>query len=122
VNGLSLAMLALAPCVALAQSSNGITPDLSPENLDACTLIENGVERLACYDDFAAPEQTFEYEKTTRPDETDESDPDYSGKNKEDSAWYPICWGVMWPPKKQFFRSRGVLLGIGRCTFFLLPI
>jgi len=112
-------MLALAPCVALAQSSNGITPDLSPENLDACTLIENGVERLACYDDFAAPEQTFEYEKTTRPDETDESDPDYSGKNKEDSGVVSDLLGRYVAAEKAIFSFSGSF--VGHRPMYLLP-
>lgn len=48
-------LLALAPSALLAQASPTAT---LPEDLDACTLIDDGGERLACYDDFATPSRT----------------------------------------------------------------
>ncbi len=54
-NGFVLAILVLVPALTLAQTS----PDTgSADSLDACKLIVDSGERLACYDDFATPADT----------------------------------------------------------------
>lgn len=56
-------LLAWMPAAALAQASSGAPP----EDLDACTLIDNRNERLACYDAFATPSRS----STERADQED---------------------------------------------------
>lgn len=118
--GLLLALVALSPPVALAQTPAETTPNKTQKSLDACSLIENGVERLACYDNFAAPEVTREYEQgATQTDGMPDTNPKLAGKEDEDSGVMSALLGQYVAAERAIFSFSGSF--VGHRPMYLLP-
>jgi len=120
VNALLLAVLVLAPSITVAQSPTETAPDNPPESLDACTLIDNSIERLACYDDFAAPAKTWEYEQAAEAEASaEEADSEGSVNEDEDSGVTSRLLGRYVEAEKAIFSFSGSF--VGHRPMYILP-
>ena len=119
-DGLLLAFFALIPSIVLAQTPAQTTPNKAAKNLDACSLIANGVERLACYDDFAAPEVTREYEQAApATDVMPGTNPELAVKEDKDSGVMSAMLGRYMAAEKAIFSFSGSF--VGHRPMYLLP-
>lgn len=90
-----------------------------PENIDACTMIENGVERLACYDDFALPEQEHDYENGAAIEPKADTNPALGGRADEDSGVMSRIVDRYVEVEKAIFSFSGSF--VGHRPMYILP-
>ena len=118
-SGLLLAVLGLAPSMPLAQTPAQTTPNQASENLDACSLIENDADRLTCYDDFAAPDETRDYEQASQTEDVTGTNPEGTGQEDEDAGVMSAMFGRYVASEKAIFSFSGSF--VGHRPMYLLP-
>ena len=115
-SGLLWASLTLAPTATLAQSPAQVTPGDTPETLDACTMIESGV---ACYDNFVAPGQSWEYRQESLSDDKSDTGSEQAGQDEENSGVMSALLDRYVAAEQAIFSFSGSF--VGHRPMYLLP-
>lgn len=87
--------------------------------IDACALIKNGVQRLACYDDFANPDEARTYQSSSRSSNLPDTNPDLAGSDSENSGVMSALVDRYVAVEKAIFSFSGSF--VGHRPMYILP-